>query len=492
MIGMISDTDIDTGLELEMELLREDARQCFHRYLDYKDRNYRRQWFHTVIAEHCQRLLEGKIGNLAIFLPPQHGKSTVVSEAFPAWALGRNPDLKIVGCSYASSLAEKVSRNIQRILDSAEYQAIFPGTYLNGSKVQNDVRGYLRNVDMFEMVGRRGFYKAVGVGGGLTGTPVDIAIIDDPVKDAMEAYSPIYRERVWEWYTSVLQTRLHNNSHQLFIMTRWHEDDLAGRILQREPENWTVLSIPAIRESKNDGNDFDPRGVGEALWEERHSLARLLEAKKRSARVFSALYQQCPTIDGGNIIRQSWFRYVSPEEFERKRYGAGSAINFFIDTAYTNKTSNDPTGIIGACTIGNDLYITCAEKVNMKFPDLVRHIPVYVKGNGYARGSSVRIEPKANGLSVIDQLQESTALNVVATPSPKESKETRLHVASPFVEGGHLYLVEGLWNEMFIDEVCGFPAKPHDEFVDLVCYAIDYHHDNRFEVSDEEIEDDFY
>lgn len=485
------DEDIDHGLELQMDILREDAREHFYRFLDYKDPKYDRQWFHKVIAEHCQMLLEGEIRNLMVFLPPQHGKSSIVSEAFPTWALGKNPDLKIIGSSYASSLATKVSRNVQRIIDSLEYGEIFPETRLNGSNSRFS-RGFIRNIDMFEIVGHRGFYKAVGVGGGLTGTPVDIAIIDDPVKDAIEAYSPIYRERVWDWYTSVLQTRLHNDSHQLFIMTRWHEDDLAGRILQREPENWTVLSIPAIRESKRDGNTFDPREAGEALWPERHSLERLLEAKKRSARVFSALYQQCPTIDGGNIIKKDWFNYITPLEFEKKRFTAGGQIHFFIDTAYTERTSNDPTGIIGACSIGNDLYITCAEKVNMKFPDLVRHIPVYVKANGYTRASTVRIEPKANGLSVKDQLQESTNLNVVSTPSPKESKEVRLHAASPFVEGGHVYLVKGLWNEMFVDEVCGFPAKPHDEFVDLLGYAIDYHHSNQYEVSDEEIENDFY
>lgn len=477
---------------LHKEKLKREAPFEFSRFLQYSIPKYQLKWFHKAIADYCQKLLIGEIKNLAIFLPPQHGKSTVVSEAFPAWALGKNPDLKIVGSSYASSLAMKVSRNIQRIIDSPEYSDLFPDTFLNGSNVRTNIRGYLRNVDIFETVGHRGFYKAVGVGGGLTGTPVDIAIIDDPVKDAMEAYSPIYRERVWEWYTSVLQTRLHNDSHQLFIMTRWHEDDLAGRILEREPENWTVLSIPAIRESKDDGNDFDPRAVGEALWPERHSLERLLEAKKRSARVFSALYQQCPTIDGGNIIKQTWFNYITPEEFEKRHFVERNPINFFIDTAYTDKTSNDPTGIIGTCTLGNDLYITCAEKVNMKFPDLVRHIPVFVKDNGYNITSTIRIEPKANGLSVIDQLRESTALNVVATPSPRESKETRLNAASPFVEGSHVYLVKGIWNEMFIDEVCGFPAKPHDEFVDLLCYAIDYHNSNIFAVSDEEIENDFY
>ncbi len=485
----LTDAQVQRKLELERMLLRMDAPNRLCKFIPYMNPQYSQQWFHRVIADNCQKLLEGKIKNLMVFVSPQHGKSEIISRSFPAYALGRNPDLKIVGTSYSANLAEQFSLSIQRIIDSKEYQAIFPNTYLNGSNVRTNVKGYLRNVDMFETVGHKGFYKAVGVGGSLTGTPVDIAIIDDPVKDAMEAYSPVYRERVWDWYTSVLLTRLHNESKQLFIMTRWHDDDLAGRILKREADKWTVLSIPAIRETLDDGNDFDPREVGEALWPERHSLGRLLDAQKRSPRFFSALYQQHPTIEGGNIIKEAWFGRISAFDFKKKRMD--EPIIFFVDTAYTEKTSNDPTGILGSCMIGNNIYIVCAKKVNMKFPELCRFLPSYVRDNGYGKGSSVRIEPKANGLSVIDQLYESTDLNVVSTPSPKESKETRLNAASPYVESGRVYLVGGDWNDTFIDEVCGFPAKPHDEFVDLLCYSLDYHHRSFNELSDEEILRDF-
>ena len=457
-----------------------------------KDRNDKKKFFlssvtpYGIVKGNCIQV-EGGMYLAGEHLIPTHN-STVISEAFPAWILGRNPRLKIVGSSYASSLAEKACRNIQLIIDSDKYPGLFPNTSLNGMNNRR-LPNYKRNDDYFDIVDYNGFYKAVGVGQGLTGTPADIAIIDDPIKDAMEAYSQKVRESVWAWYASVLMTRLHNDSKQLFIMTRWHEDDLAGRILRLEPEKWTVLKIPAIRETIDDGNEFDPRQIGEPLWPERHSLERLLAAKKRSAKVFSALYQQSPTIDGGNIIREAWFRYISAEDFRRmrERKELDCPIHFFIDTAFTEKTSNDPTGIIGVCFIDGNLYISCAEKVNLKFPDLVRHIPEYVRMNGYNRFSSVRIEPKANGLSVIDQLQELTDLNVVATPTPRESKETRLNAASPFVESGRVYLVKGMWNEEFISEVCGFPAMPHDEFVDLLGYAIDHCHNDAEDLSDEEI-----
>lgn len=460
-------------LEIRKQLLEMDAPRLFRQFIPYVNPTYQRQWFHTIIADKCQDLLEGRIKNLMVFVPPQHGKSEIVSKMFPAWAFGRNPNLKIVGCSYSATLGQQFSRAIQRVMDSTEYSRVFPNTKLNGSNVRTVTRGYLRNVDLFEIVNAKGFYKTQGVCGGLTGTAVDIAIIDDPVKDAIEAYSATYRERVWDWYTSVLLTRLHNNSRQLFIMTRWHEDDLAGRILQREPENWHVVSIPAIRETVDDGNDFDPRQVGEALWEGRHNLQRLLDAQSRSPRVFSALYQQHPTADGGNIVKREWFKHVSRAEFERLHNR--EPIVFFIDTAYTDKTANDPSGIIATCKIGHDLYITHAQKVYKKFPDFIRFIPEYVKAQGYGQGSTIRIEPKANGISVIDQIKDVTSLNVTRTPTPTDSKETRLNASSSSIECGRVILVDGAWNEEFTEEVCGFPVKPHDEYVDCLCYAVSYH-----------------
>lgn len=474
-------------LERELARARGIHRQLavdkFKFFLNYTQQDYKRQWFHSVIADKCQTLFDGTLGKngLMIFLPPQHGKSEIVSRRFPAWALGQDPNLKIVGCSYSADLAQQFSRSIQRTMESDEYHRLFPDTMLSGTDIQKETgRSYIRNVDVFETVGYGGFYKAVGVGGSLTGTPADMGIIDDPVKDAVEASSAVYRNRVWEWYTDVFLTRLHNDSKQLLIMTRWHEDDLAGRLLEREGTLWEVVKIPALREDMD--MPEDPRHTGEALWEERHSKARLLEAEQRSPRTFAALYQQRPTVQGGNIIKREWFGHISVSEFARIH--RDEPVVFFMDTAYTDKAENDPTGTIATVKIGGELYITHAEKVLMKFPDLIRHIPTYVRSHGYTNRSTIRIEPKANGISVVDQLRETTGLNVVKTPSPKDSKETRLNVASPSVEGGRVILVDGAWNEAFIDEVCGFPAKPHDEYVDVLCYAVDYHLDNPYKPID--------
>lgn len=463
-------------MTLRRTKLRLEAPKRFACFLGYANPKYQAEWFHILIADYCQKLFEGKIKKLMLFMPPQHGKSEIISRNFPAWALGRDPDLKIVGSSYSSDLAEQFSRSIQRTIDSEEYKTIFPDTYLSGSMTQrNDKssRGYLRNVDYFETVGHRGFYKAVGVGGGLTGTPVDIAIIDDPVKDATEAYSVTYRQRVWNWYNTVLSTRLHNDSKQLFIMTRWHEDDLAGRLLKAEPEEWTVVVIPAICEKEHDGELQSERHIGDALWPQKHSLQKLQKQKKRAPREFSALYQQRPTIEGGNIVKRDWFRKISYADFTALRFR--EPMHFYLDTAYNKKKKgqdNDPSGILAACKIGRYIYIYNAQKVYKEMPELLRFLPEYMAAHEGNSESKLNIEPKANGISVVQMLKECTDLNVKETPTPTDDKEVRFRVVSPRCECGRVILVEGSWNEDFLDEVCGFPAMPHDEFVDILGYAI--------------------
>ncbi len=459
-------------LELFKRLAVVDAPKMFYKFISYVYPNYDCQWFHKVIADHCQLVVEDEIKNLMVFVPPQHGKSTIVSQCFPAWVLGRNPDMKIVGTSYAATLAEQFSRRIQRLMDRAEYAEIFPDTFLNGSNVRTTSRGYLRNVNQFEPVGHQGFYKAVGVGGSLTGTPADIAIIDDPVKDAAQAYSPAYRNGVWNWYNSVLLTRLHNKSKQILIMTRWHEDDLAGRILDRVKSDWTVVSLPAICEEQNDGG-LSKRNIGESLWEERHSLEKLAAAKELAPSTFAALYQQRPVIEGGNIVKRDWFGHIGLAEFESMRFR--EPMHFYLDTAFNKRkpnTDNDPSGIIAACKMRNNIYVFHAQRVWKEMPDLLRFLPEYVSAHHGNAESVLHIEPKANGISVVHMLRELTSLNVRETPTPTEDKAVRLRVVSPRIECGRVFLVEGAWNEDFLTEVCGFPAQPHDEFVDVLGYAI--------------------
>ena len=444
------------------------AKRDFLSFLVFINPKYHAKWFHKLIARKCQAVYNGDIQKLMVFVPPQHGKSEIISRHFPLWCLGNDPDMKIVGSSYSGDLACQFGRSIQRTMDTPEYAAVFP----DGYAAAQHSRGYIHNADMFETVGHHGFYKAVGVGGSLTGTPADLAIIDDPVKDALEANSRVYRDRVWDWYNTVLSTRLHNQSRQILIMTRWHEDDLAGRILQAQPNEWEILSIPALCEVEHDGGMSD-RHVGDALWPERHSREKLEKQRDMSPREFAALYQQRPAIEGGNIVHRDWFNIIPMSEFQRMRFQ--EPIHFYLDTAYNKKqrnADNDPSGILAACRVKGNIFILHAQRVWKEMPDLLRFLPNYIETHGGNSKSILHVEPKANGISVIQMLKSDTTLNVKQTKTPTEDKEVRLRVVSPRIECGRVFLVDGSWTNEFLDEVTSFPAAPHDEFVDILGYAI--------------------
>lgn len=480
--------DLLKAIKLKKELLKKESRKHLLRFTLSTMPSFRPAGFHRRYYDVLTKFANGEIKKLMVFMPPQHGKSEGSTRRLPAFIMGKDPNKRMAIVSYSATKAKKFNREIQRIIDSPEYHEIFPDTVLFGSDYCKTKEQYLRTSEECEIVGHRGSFKTVGVGGPLTGDPVDILIMDDIYKDAKSAWSQTVRDGISDWYDTVAETRLHNDSQQLMVFTRWHEDDLAGRLIEKQgiydedenPDGWVIVTYRAIKEGGP--TEYDPREDGEPLWPERHSLHKLEQVRNRAPRTFEALYQQRPTAMGGNIIKRDWFGHVSVAEFNRMYHN--EPMVFFLDTAYTSKQSNDPTGIISTCKIGADLYITHAEKVLMKFPDLIRHIVPYVKAHGYSTRSTIRIEPKANGISVIDELKDKTGLNVTQTPSPKDDKETRLNVASPSVECGRVILVDGPWNEAFIDEVCGFPAKPHDEYVDVLCYAVDFHLDNPFKPID--------
>jgi hypothetical protein len=315
------------------------AAKEFKRFVKQTKPDYQFSWHHNLLIDHLQQFAEGKIRKLMVFMPPQHGKSELTSRRLPAYLLGINPKLKIVGCSYSADLSRSFNRDVQRIMDDDVYIDIFPNTRLNSSNIRTSAKGsYLRNADIFEIVENVGFYKSVGVGGSLTGTPVDIGIIDDPVKDVVEANSLTYRARVWDWYNGVFSTRLHNNSQVLITQTRWHEDDLSGRILkQKDAHEWTVLTLPGILMTAEKHED-DPRKIGEALWEDRHSLSKLIKFQENSPRLFQAMYQQDPKpFEGGlvyprwNAIEETEYRAINIEPLYGLDFGYSTSPAAFVE-----------------------------------------------------------------------------------------------------------------------------------------------------------------
>lgn len=435
------------------------------------------KWFHKDIADNLQQVYEGKIKRLMIFVPPQHGKSEFASRLFPAWCLGKNPKLRIAGSSYSSDLSQGFSRSIQRIIDSDIYHAFFPETYLNNSNVRTDSKqGFLRNVDIFETVNYGGSYKAVGVCGALTGNKIDIGIIDDPVKDAIEAYSETYRSRVWDWYLNVYRTRLHNDSATILIMTRWHQDDLAGRLLddaKKGGEQWKVICYPYIKEGLP--TDIDQRQDGEALWPEMHSIDKAMQTKRMSLRVFNSLYQQNPAPDEGSIFKRTWFGTYDMEELITRATNKFEEIHwhFRIDTAYTEKQSNDPTGMMCYTWYKDQMYIKDWLTVRKEMPGLIQAVKDFAVKNGYTDASSIKIEPKASGLSLIQMLKNETKLNVTAAKNPSNDKIVRANVIVPLCESGKVSVLQGAgWVEDFLYELTSFPVGKHDEAVDCLVMAL--------------------
>jgi predicted phage terminase large subunit-like protein len=261
------------------------------------------------------------------FIPTHNSEGS--SRKLPAFMLGLNPDTKICIGSYAATIARDFNRDVQRIIDTPSYRELFPETYLNGSNVVTMANTYLRNSDVIEMVGRKGLLRVVGRGGSLTSKTVDVSILDDVYKDYAEGNSPIVRNAAWKWYTTVVRTRLHNDSQELIVFTRWHDDDLIGRI---EKSGETVIEIKSWDDVKNipagawvrinfeglktgEPTEIDPREPGAALWDRRHSRAKLEGQRALDPVQFQCLYQGNPGNAEGKLYRNPFRTYVDKSEW---------------------------------------------------------------------------------------------------------------------------------------------------------------------------------
>lgn len=261
------------------------------------------------------------------FIPTHNSEGS--SRKLPAFMLGLNPDKKICIGSYAATIARDFNRDVQRIIDTPSYRELFPETYLNGSNVVTMANTYLRNSDVIEMVGRKGSLRVVGRGGSLTSKTVDVSILDDVYKDYAEGNSPIVRNAAWKWYTTVVRTRLHNDSQELIVFTRWHDDDLIGRI---EKSGETVIDIKSWDDVKDipagawvrinfeglktgEPTEIDPREPGAALWDRRHSRVKLEGQRALDPVQFQCLYQGNPGNAEGKLYRNPFRTYVDKSEW---------------------------------------------------------------------------------------------------------------------------------------------------------------------------------
>ncbi len=410
-----------------------------------------------------------------INIPPGTTKSTICTVMWPVWLWTQDQSIKIITNSHSSGLAIEHATKSRDLIESDKFKRLFPEIVLRPDK---SAKGFYENTG-------GGSRYSTSTGSSAIGMHAHVILHDDP-SDPKQVFSEAMRAQVEEKIKE-LSTRKVNklNTITVTIMQRLHEQDATGYMLSVD-KTINHFCLPAeLSESVKPAKlkEFYINGLLDPV---RQSQQVLDDAKRElgSAR-YAGQYEQKPTVPGGNIVKESWFPKIDYATFQA--ISKGHAKHFFADTAFTEKKENDPTGIIGTCNIGNLLYVFAATKVRMKFPDLCRFLPSFVLQNGYNRTSTVRIEPKANGLSVIDQLREVTGLNVVGVSSPllKDSKRTRLETTSPTIEAQRVILVQGDWNESFTDEICGFPGKTHDEYVDLICYAVDFHLSGNNDIADE-------
>lgn len=401
----------------------------------------------TFRPRHLQILIadlehvEATPGDRVIYvMPPRHAKTATVSERFPVYCLKKHPDWRIIGGSYAQSLANKISRRARRIAE--------------GELVISSDRDAVEEWETAE----GGGYRAVGVGAGITGHGGNVIIIDDPVKSREQADSPVYREKVWDWWKEDLYTRLEPGGRVIVVQTRWHNDDLAGRILA-DDQGFRVVHFPAIAT----GSDW--RDVGEPLWPERFDAAALDGIKRTiGPRAFSALYQGTPIPEEGAMFKRSWFKISTalPTNIVRM-------VRYWDLAATEARRGADPDWTVGTLlALGSDGRVWVLDVRRMRgspqaVKDLVRQT---AKSDGNRVEIFIEQEPGSSGKIVIDDFRR--ALIGYAARGNRETgdKVSRARPLASQVEIGNVWLVDAPWNREYLDEFEGFPHSAHDDQVD--------------------------
>jgi predicted phage terminase large subunit-like protein len=403
---------------------------------------------HRVLIEHLEAVEQGKIRRLMIQCPPRHGKSTLASQFFPAWYLGRHPERGIITASYGQELADDFGRRVRDLLRNPYHRVIFPACRLADDATS--FRSFRTTA--------RGTYYATGRGGAITGRGADLLIGDDLLKDHAEANSEVIRRSLHEWYASVAYTRLHPGAGIILVQTRWHEDDLAGRILREHPADWTVLNMPAIAKV-----DETFRKAGEALWPERFPVELLESIRKQvGGSVWAALYDQMPSAAEGAIFKRQWFRMFSnPPRFSR--------IVQSWDTSFKTGTEND----FSACTtwgVAQDgYYLLWFWKQRVEFPELKRKMRMLAEDWS---PSQIFIEDAASGQSLIQEMRARSALPILPIKVDKD-KIARAQAVTPMFEAGRVFVPQSApWLNGYIDELASFPNGVHDDAVDSTTQAL--------------------
>lgn len=452
----MSNTDLDL---IRKELARRElARRDYRQYLPYvHGAMWKRTRMSEYIAGRVQEFLTADTGNaydiLVVKTPPQHGKSMTLSETLPSWYLGTFPTKRVIMASYNEDTAQKFCRR------NADKLRQYGGSLFGVSLAMD------RSTEL-ELDNRQGRMISRGIMSGITGNPADLIIIDDPIKNREEADSQTIRDKLWyEWQNSI-KSRLAANAKVILIMTPWHEDDLAARLLNSE-RNISEIRLPVEAEE----NDPLGRTPGDALCPElgkdNHWLKQFKDSYIHDAqggsRAWEALYMCRPRVEGGNLVDRSWWRFF--KEGSIRDFGT-EVIS--VDAAFKGTDSSDYVAITVWGKLGSDYYLRYCMNRHLTFSQTLDAIRM--AQTLFPNAQRVLIEDKANGTAIIDVLQREMFCIPV---NPKGGKEARVNAISPAIESGHVFLPEDApWLEAYIDQFSAFPAGAHDDMVDSTSQAL--------------------
>lgn len=410
---------------------------------------------HTeLICNYLQRIANGEQLRIIIEMPPRHSKSMTVTETFPSYYLGRNPNKRVITSAYGDGLAKKFGRlNRNKFRENAK--RIFN---LDLSASNNAITDW--GIDE-----HTGGMISTGIGGSITGQGADLMIIDDPIKNAKEAQSKTVRDTIWDEWESTLSTRLHKGASVIVIMTRWHEDDMIGRLLDTSPYDWVRLRLPAIAEDKD---DLLGREIGEPLCAELGYDKEWAAFKKEEvgSRTWASLYQQRPTVAQGNIFKRQWINYFDNKD---NKYFDDMLMSWDM----TFKDSEEGDYVVGQVwgKKGSEYYLVDQIREQLDFTNSLKAVENMARK--YPRCRRILIEDKANGPAIINTLKRKVSGIIPITP--KESKEARAFSVTPFFEAGNVYLYNKLpYLDELVDELVGFPQAAHDDTVDATTQALNY------------------